>query len=109
MSADLHQRKEYLKKWWKNNGKDQRKKKRFMLLEIFPNLKCNRCDFSDWRALQIDHINGSGNKERKNQSNSQKNLLIDILKYPDKYQLLCANCNWIKRYENNELKRKVEI
>ena len=21
----------------------------------------------------------------------------------NKYQLLCANCNWIKRYENKEL------
>lgn len=65
---------------------------------------CVKCGFSDIRALQIDHINGGGSKERKNNSNSgsyyykilnNKNLFKE-------YQLLCANCNWIKRYENKE-------
>jgi hypothetical protein len=26
-----------------------------------------------------------------------------VLKEIDRYQLLCANCNWIKRFENNEI------
>lgn len=30
------------------------------------------------------------------------NLIESFLKQENKYQLLCANCNWIKREENNE-------
>ena len=64
--------------------------------------ECKKCGFSDWRALQIDHINGGGSRERDGQV-----LYRIILKQgiQGKYQLLCANCNFIKRYENNELNR----
>jgi hypothetical protein len=62
------------------------------------------CSFncSDWRALQIDHINGGGNKER---NITGHNSVIDyhkVMKNPEKFQLLCANCNQIKKYENHE-------
>lgn len=68
--------------------------------------KCMKCGFSDKRALQIDHINGGGGKDRKEQSgNFNKQVLKSFLKKENKYQLLCANCNWIKRYENNENKK----
>lgn len=68
--------------------------------------KCVRCGFTDKRALQIDHINGGGYKERKEKgfkSEFHKHVLASFLKGEDKYQLLCANCNWIKRFENNEI------
>ena len=63
--------------------------------------KCCKCGFSDWRALQMDHINGGGSKERKEYSSwgYKEKLLIED---KNKYQLLCANCNKIKQYENNE-------
>jgi len=32
-----------------------------------------------------------------------KSMLLPGAK--DRYQLLCANCNWIKRYEENEDRR----
>ncbi len=67
--------------------------------------KCMRCDFDDYRALQIDHVNGGGSKERKSRGyrkNFHKHVLESFLKKENKYQLLCANCNWIKRFENNE-------
>lgn len=67
--------------------------------------KCNRCDFSDYRALQIDHVNGGGSKERKERDyrgSFHKHVIESVLKKENKYQLLCANCNWIKRFENNE-------
>jgi hypothetical protein len=62
--------------------------------------KCIKCGFNDIRALQVDHINGGGCKERKaiGLATFYHNVRID----PKKYQLLCANCNWIKRWENNE-------
>jgi len=56
---------------------------------------------SDPRCLQIDHVHGGGNKERKGRGNEV--LYLKILLNPEGYQLLCANCNWIKRYENKEV------
>ncbi|MFZ3077101.1 MAG: hypothetical protein WA139_01480 [Candidatus Aenigmatarchaeota archaeon] len=76
--------------------------------------KCIRCGFSDWRALQIDHIHGRGNKEfdsfRRNGIIKTNQYYRKLLKMPlqeltKNYQLLCANCNWIKKYENKEHKK----
>ena len=64
--------------------------------------KCTRCGFDDWRALQIDHINGNGESERKKFGGNSAKFFLGILEHPENYQILCANCNWIKRYENNE-------
>jgi len=59
--------------------------------------KCIRCGFSDKRALQIDHINGGGLREQKLIQTS--GIHRKILHGSDGYQLLCANCNSIKRWE----------
>lgn len=51
---------------------------------------CSRCGFEDRRALQIDHINGDGRKERS--ENNTLKLLTKILamKNPEEeYQTLC--------------------
>lgn len=70
-------------------------------LEVFTKLgsKCVRCGFSDSRALQIDHVTGSGSTERRSLNGIP--YLNKVLKVIDAgiYQLLCANCNWIKRSE----------
>lgn len=66
--------------------------------------KCVKCGFSDERALQFDHINGEGYKDRKVGQN-----IIQILKHIDKFQVLCANCNSIKKIENNELPYRTRI
>lgn len=69
--------------------------------------KCVKCGFEDSRALQIDHIFGGGTKERKEYKNGitqfYKKVIESVLKKENKYQLLCANCNWIKRDENREI------
>ena len=59
---------------------------------------CKRCGFTDIRALQIDHVYGGGHKKTHNASM----LLKQIKENPNDFQILCANCNWIKRVENNE-------
>ena len=67
---------------------------------------CARCGFDDYRALQVDHIYGGGGKQRS-RVNSYC-YFKEILQDPNvkaKYQTLCANCNWIKRAENNENSR----
>lgn len=66
--------------------------------------KCKRCGFSDKRALQIDHINGGGLKELRRIGGYK--IYLRIINGDNsvrrEYQILCANCNWIKRYENKE-------
>uniref|UniRef100_A0A6M3JJ10 Putative HNH endonuclease n=1 Tax=viral metagenome TaxID=1070528 RepID=A0A6M3JJ10_9ZZZZ len=84
----------------KRGRKNYYKNSRRKVLEKLGN-QCVKCGFADIRALQIDHINGGGAKELKNMSINSflKGVLLDN---GSKYQLLCANCNWIKRHENNE-------
>lgn len=68
--------------------------------------KCMRCGFNDPRALQVDHIVGGGTQERLTKYAGQHlRILRQIRDYgPNGYQLLCANCNWIKRAEDGESK-----
>lgn len=72
-------------------------------------LRCQSCGFdADWRCLQIDHIFGNGKHDtRTNAALTNLWALRNWVQvYPDAarsiYQVLCANCNWIKRYENGE-------
>jgi hypothetical protein len=61
----------------------------------------------DVRCLQIDHIHGGGVKEWKLMKTPEKyykHILKKIQLGSKDYQLLCANCNWIKRFENNEFR-----
>lgn len=62
--------------------------------------KCVKCGYTDPRALQIDHINGGGTKEHREIGNGR--VYKKVLKNTDGYQLLCANCNWVKRWNNGE-------
>lgn len=65
---------------------------------------CVLCGFSDARALHVDHVNGHGRIERLSMPRYayMKKVLGSI---PGKdYQLLCANCNAIKKVENDEVR-----
>lgn len=84
--------------------REREHKQRMRIIELFGG-KCVRCGFSDWRALQVDHINGGGNKERESFNRCAYLKHIENLSEEErksKYQLLCANCNYIKRFENKE-------
>lgn len=65
---------------------------------------CSRCSFDDIRALQLDHIDGGGAQQAR-QLKGRGWVLYRWLErngFPPGYQILCANCNWIKRHENEE-------
>lgn len=66
--------------------------------------KCVRCGFDDVRALSIDHINGNGYAHRKIMKATGINFYrwLEKEKYPDGYQTLCMNCQFIKREEDKE-------
>lgn len=61
---------------------------------------------SSIRALQFDHINGGGIKDKERFHTSQSRIRY-YLNHPDhpraKLQVFCANCNWIKRAEKREI------
>ena len=65
-------------------------------------LACVHCGFSDIRALSIDHIAGEGHRDRRG------NLYCRLIRqnFPPGYQTLCMNCQLIKRFENNENRKK---
>ena len=68
--------------------------------------KCVRCGFDDYRALQIDHVKGHCSIDtammKKSRTIYYASVFSQIKSGSLKYQLLCANCNWIKRTENKE-------
>src|SRR5689334_24398966 len=61
---------------------------------------CVRCSYSDFRALQIDHVHGGGHRERQQKKGTS--YFYHVLKNlkSGRYQVLCANCNVIKRLED---------
>ena len=79
-------------------------------------VKCQKCGFSDIRALVIDHIRGDGHLERKANGYNNKKIYYNIIfrltekEAKAKYQVLCYNCNQIKVHENHEIcgRRKYE-
>ena len=99
------------REWWRKNHPVRRvhgrsstvrwSNRRKRLIESLGG-KCVRCGFSDWRALQLDHVNGGGTKQYHKDPGTYYWRLYAGKVEPKDIQLLCSNCNWIKRYEENE-------
>lgn len=87
-----------------NRQKERRHFFKHKVFELLGGPICNKCGYTqDIRALQIDHILGDGyldNKQSRNASYYQRILNNSEAKM--RYQILCANCNQIKKFENNE-------
>ena len=66
-------------------------------------MKCVTCEYSkNINALELDHIEGNGNKNRKKFNKSggwSYYRKLQTLGYPTGYQVLCSNCNKIKQIE----------
>lgn len=80
--------------------KEYREKIRQKVFQIMGN-QCQHCGIKDPRVLVIDHIRPVGKGRRMTIS-----IYFEIIHHPgrakEKYQLLCHNCNWLKRIDNNE-------
>lgn len=70
---------------------------------------CVKCGENRTVCLSIDHINGKGNLDRK-QRGVGGHLYFSLIKegFPSGFQTLCMNCQWVKRFENNENSKKDE-
>lgn len=70
---------------------------------------CSRCGESRLACLSIDHINGKHTAVYEDKTPAGKirhgrdlYCWLKAKDYPDGYQTLCMNCQWVKRYENGE-------
>lgn len=102
------ERKEKSGKYYKTKSgeikKYGRERYREIVNEIFELLgeKCSRCGYEDKRAIQIDHVNGGGNRERVARGNTvqiYKDILDGARNGSKDFKLLCANCNIIEGIE----------
>lgn len=99
------QKKCYYKNRLKNKTVEQRRllKIRNELMIILGGAYCKHCGFNIFEALQFDHINGGGTKERTLFA-SGRAMYRYYIKNPEiakqKLQVLCANCNFIKRIKS---------
>jgi len=109
-----YQNREQQRQYRKNNleaarrrSRDSRRRLRLQVLQHYsPLLRCHRCDFSDLRALTIDHVEGHGAAHRRTLGRSAQTAFYTWLRsqgYPSGYQVLCMNCQFIKRVENGEM------
>lgn len=76
-------------------------KLRQQVLEHYSNgtPKCACCGIDDILVLCVDHINGGGNKHRKQLHKSSGTSFCNWLirqGYPEGFQVLCHNCNFRK-------------
>jgi len=69
---------------------------------MFMGGRCEHCGNNDSRVLQFDHVKGGGRTELLSGSRNSTQRARAVFRQPSKYQLLCANCNWIKKFERNE-------
>lgn len=97
------------RKWKDRRNESRRARAALLRSEVYLLLGgvCNKCGFNDSRAFQIDHINGGGCTELRssifgNKITYYRHVIKSVKANENKYQLLCANCNWIKRHENDE-------
>jgi hypothetical protein len=111
------------KKWAKENPERYREKQRKSNKKYKEKLKTeifillgNKCSNTNCpippekmekEALQIDHINGGGCKERKKNGRNDAGFYLYVLKEiqsgSKNYQLLCAYCNWLKQFKREKI------
>lgn len=88
---------------WECHSKEEKYRVLLLKEKIFEKLGkiCCKCGFSkDIRALQIDHVFSDGKAERNlGPMGLYKKVIQD---QEGRYQILCANCNIIKRIESKE-------
>lgn len=100
-----------------NSKKYKKERRRKIKQEIFELLggQCTNPyglhdkQFRDIQCLQIDHINGGGKRDIQRFKSTElyfEYILNQIQAGSKDYQLLCANCNWKKRWENGECNGK---
>lgn len=87
-------------------AKRYRKNQRLKVIDAYGG-RCQVCGIDDLDVLQLDHVHNDGARDR--QKTPYYAMLNNIIakQFPDSYQILCANCNWKKRFLGGETPRGV--
>jgi len=85
-----------------NRERKQEGKKKTISLYSDGKMCCSMCGCDDIRVLEIDHINGNGNKERYQAGYTYKWYSEIKRNKRDDLRVLCRNCNWIHLCEKRE-------
>jgi hypothetical protein len=93
------------------SGKIRRDKNRLLVLQHYSKKEIPECanpfgqhstSYTTIETLSIDHVNGGGRKHLRAIGDLCNWLITN--NYPDGFQVLCMNCQWIKRIKNKEIK-----
>jgi hypothetical protein len=68
---------------------------------------CNHCPFSDIRALSLDFIIGGHRASGWPTGGLRLYVLLKKKGYPEGWQVLCMNCQFIKKKVNKEQSHRV--
>lgn len=105
------QQKRLMAEWCRNHREDQNRKRtiwqrdrriktRREILQLLGG-KCAQCGYQG-PALQIDHVRNNGSEERRANIHlahyQYYMMILEKIKAGSRdYQVLCANCNWLKQ------------
>lgn len=94
-----------MKKYRKRNpekynkqSRDAKARIREKIFKLYGN-QCVSCGFTDRRALTLDHIKNNGAEERRLLGERGVYYRAIDEYRPEEYQILCMNCQFIKRVE----------
>lgn len=87
------------------------KQRRLLKIEVISHytkgkMACQSCGFDNIKALSVDHKNGDGARHRRLTRTNSFYRWVKKSGFPDDLQILCMNCQFIKRYDNREFFKK---
>ena len=83
-------------------------RQRFKVLIKLGGLRCVKCGQKDIRVLEINHLNGRANKDRRSKSMWYNTILKDDYNVAE-LEVRCASCNILYEYECGRRKIPKEI
>lgn len=86
---------------FREQSRESKKKLRESLFKLYGHTCCV-CGFNDKRALTLDHKLNNGSAERKELGERGVYYRARDNYLPSEYQILCMNCQFIKRCEDQK-------
>lgn len=90
--AWMDKNRESHKEWRKLWSREYRLKKKKEVLDYYGG-ECSCCGEKEMDFLTIDHIDGNGNKHRKEIRTKSMTYWLKMNKFPPGFQVMCFNCN----------------
>lgn len=93
----------YNKNYWSNYYYKWVKRQIVLAVYTKQTFKCQKCGFDDMNCLVLDHVNDDSWHNHNPYTCGSENYSEAIREnFPDKFQVLCRNCNWLKELERRQ-------